>query len=256
MIVAIAKNDTTKAEETTAVDERIPFCFFHGKDKGHWTNECPFAIERKEEFDQQNFQPAKPVNHTSQLPPQSSATATTWAPTPNWSVSYPIFNYNPLPYAPPPQQSIPMLPPPQYSQTWSRSSTPLSCDTTLPPPPKLEPAQIPERAIDAPSGSRVNIINAISGGSNEPVLETKRRRKEYFRTVSHVSEGKCFRTTWSHVPISFTQVDLRLQHYPHNDPLVIRANIGKNSVHFAGNDVGEYWWTMGAPQTSSYGSAL
>ena len=39
-------------------------------------------------------------------------------------------------------------------------------------------------------------------------------------------------------PISFTQADLRLQHYPHNDPLVIRANISKNSVHFAGNDVG------------------
>ena len=53
-----------------------------------------------------------------------------------------------------------------------------------------------------------------------------------------MSEGRCFRTTWSHVPISFTQADLRLQHYPHNDPLVIRANIGKNSVHFAGNDVG------------------
>ena len=30
--------------------EKIPFCYFHGKDKGHWTNECPFAIERKEEF--------------------------------------------------------------------------------------------------------------------------------------------------------------------------------------------------------------
>jgi len=84
----------------------------------------------------------------------------------------------------------------------------------------------------------VNIINAISGGSNEPVHETKRQRKEYFRTVSHVSEGKHFRTPWSHVPISFTQADLRLQHYPHNDPLVIRANIDKNSVHFAGNDVG------------------
>ena len=26
--------------------------------------------------------------------------------------------------------------------------------------------------------------------------------------------------------------------YPHNDPLVIRANIGKKSVHFARNDVG------------------
>ena len=43
---------------------------------------------------------------------------------------------------------------------------------------------------------------------------------------------------WSHVPITFSEVDLRLQHYPHNDPLVIRANIGKNSVHFAENDVG------------------
>jgi len=84
----------------------------------------------------------------------------------------------------------------------------------------------------------VNIINTISRGSNEPVHETKRQHKEYFRTVSHVSEGKCFRTPWSHVPITFTQADLRLQHYPHNDPLVIRANIGKNSVHFAGNDVG------------------
>src|SRR6185503_1491097 len=49
----------------------------------------------------------------------------------------------------------------------------------------------------------VKNINAISGGSNEPVHETKRQRKEYFRTVSHVSEGKCFRTPWSHVPITF-----------------------------------------------------
>jgi len=84
----------------------------------------------------------------------------------------------------------------------------------------------------------VNIINAISVGSNEPVHETKRQRKEYLRTVSHVSEGKCFRTLWSHVPISFTQTDLWLQHYPHNDSHIIRANIGKNSIHFAGNDVG------------------
>ena len=133
---------------------------------------------------------------------------------------------------PPSPQPMPMLPALQYANTWSRSSTP------LPPPPKLEPGQIPERAADAPSGSMVNIINAISGGSNEPVHETKRHRKEYFRTVSHVSEGKCFRTPWSHVLISFTQADLRLQHYPHNDPLAIRANIGNNSVHFAGNDVG------------------
>ena len=84
----------------------------------------------------------------------------------------------------------------------------------------------------------VNIINAIFGGSNEPVHETKRQCKKYFRTVSHTSKGKCFRTPWSHVLISFTQADLRLQYYSHNDPLMIRANIGKNYVHFAGNDVG------------------
>jgi hypothetical protein len=29
-----------------------------------------------------------------------------------------------------------------------------------------------------------------------------------------------------------------LQHYPHNDPLVIRANIGKNTKYYFGNDVG------------------
>ena len=46
------------------------------------------------------------------------------------------------------------------------------------------------------------------------------------------------RTPWSHVPITFSEADLRLQHYPHNDPLVIHANIGRNSVHFMRNDVG------------------
>ena len=83
----------------------------------------------------------------------------------------------------------------------------------------------------------VNVINVISRGSNESAHETKRQRKEYFRTVSHMCEGKHFRTPWSHVPISFTEEDLRLQHYPHNNPLVIRDNNDKNSVHFTGNDV-------------------
>jgi hypothetical protein len=31
---------------------------------------------------------------------------------------------------------------------------------------------------------------------------------------------------------------LKLKHFPHNDPLVIRANSAKNLVHFFGNDVG------------------
>jgi len=161
-------------------------------------NECPIAIERKEEFDRQNAQLAKPVNYTSQPSPQKPSTSgPLWSPTPNWPMSYPVLNYTPLPYTQaltgPPPQPMPILPPLQYTQTWSRSSTPQSYEpTNLPPPLKLEPRKIPERASDSPSSSMVNIINAISGGSNEPVHETKRQHKEYFRTVSHVSEGKHF----------------------------------------------------------------
>jgi hypothetical protein len=84
----------------------------------------------------------------------------------------------------------------------------------------------------------VNIINAISGGSNEPVHATKRQRQEYYRSVSHICSGKYFHLPWSHIPITFTAADIRLQHYPHNDPLVIRENIGKNTKYYFGNDVG------------------
>jgi hypothetical protein len=84
----------------------------------------------------------------------------------------------------------------------------------------------------------VNIINAISGSSNEPVLATKRQRQEYYRSVSYIYSRKYFHFPWSHIPITFTTADIRLQHYPHNDPLVIRANIGKNTKYYFGNDVG------------------
>jgi hypothetical protein len=84
----------------------------------------------------------------------------------------------------------------------------------------------------------VNIINAILGGYNEPVHMTKHQRQEYYRSVSHICSGKFFHLPWSHIPITFTATDIRLQHYPHNDPLVIRANIGKNMKYYFGNDVG------------------
>jgi hypothetical protein len=84
----------------------------------------------------------------------------------------------------------------------------------------------------------VNIINAISGGSNESVHAMKCQRQEYYRSVSHICSGKYFHLPWSHIPITFTTADIRLQHYPHNDPLVIKANIGKNTKYYFGNDVG------------------
>lgn len=84
----------------------------------------------------------------------------------------------------------------------------------------------------------VNVINAISRGSNEPVHEMKRQRKDYLRVVNHVCKGKHFKIPWSHIPITFTEADLKFKHFPHNDPLVIKANIGKNSVHLFSNDMG------------------
>jgi hypothetical protein len=83
----------------------------------------------------------------------------------------------------------------------------------------------------------VNIINAIYGGSNELVHVTKHQRQVYYQSVSHICSGKYFHLPWSHIPITFTAADIRLQHYPHNDPLVIRANIGKNTKYYFGNDV-------------------
>ena len=240
MIVTIARNDTTKAGETVEVEERKSHSVFstaRTKAIGQMIALSPLK-EKKSLIGRIPSQQSQSI-----IPHSCHLSLWRWQPLgllrqigrchtrSSTTIRYRMPHLRNNQYQ--------MLPPPKYSQTWSRSSTPQSYDpTTLPPPPKLEPGQIPERASEGPSGSRVNIINAISRGSNEPVHETKKQRKEYFRTVSHVSEGRCFRTTWSHVPISFTQADLRLQHYPHNDPLVIRANIGKNSVHFVGNDVG------------------
>jgi hypothetical protein len=38
-------------------------------------------------------------------------------------------------------------------------------------------------------------------------------------------EGRVERTRWSHIPITFSEEDVRLQGFPHNDALVIEANI-------------------------------
>jgi hypothetical protein len=104
-----------------------------------------------------------------------------------------------------------------------------------PPPPKQE---APDSHGPELMGM-VNIINAISGGSNEPVHMMKHQRQEYYRSVSHICSGKYFHLPWSHIPITFTAADIRLQHYPHNKPLVIRANIGKNTKSYFSNDVGQ-----------------
>jgi hypothetical protein len=97
----------------------------------------------------------------------------------------------------------------------------------------------------------VNIINTISGGFNETVHTTKRQRQEYYRSISHICSGKYFQMPWSHIPITFIAADIKLQHYPpHNDPLVIRTNIGKNTKYYFGNNMGRVLVDNGSSATS------
>jgi hypothetical protein len=65
----------------------------------------------------------------------------------------------------------------------------------------------------------------ISGGSTLE-FKTKKERKHYFREVRNICvEGRVEKTRWSHIPITFSEKDVWLQGFPHNDALVIEANI-------------------------------
>jgi hypothetical protein len=65
----------------------------------------------------------------------------------------------------------------------------------------------------------------ISGGSTLE-FKTKKERKHYFHEVRNICvEGRVEKTRWSHIPITFSEEDVWLQGFLHNDALVIEANI-------------------------------
>jgi hypothetical protein len=47
-----------------------------------------------------------------------------------------------------------------------------------------------------------------------------------------VCARRVFKIDWSHILITFTEATLKLKKYPHEDPLVIRAVLGKNTKYF------------------------
>jgi hypothetical protein len=71
----------------------------------------------------------------------------------------------------------------------------------------------------------VGTIMPISGGSTLE-FETKKERKHYFCEVQNICvEARVERMRWFHIPITFSEEDVKLQGFPHNDALVIEANI-------------------------------
>jgi hypothetical protein len=62
-------------------------------------------------------------------------------------------------------------------------------------------------------------------------FENKRQKREYYHQVSHVAvEGQIMQTKWSHMPLTFTEVDTKLVSFPHIDAMVTTTHIDKWNV--------------------------
>jgi hypothetical protein len=77
----------------------------------------------------------------------------------------------------------------------------------------------------AGAASASKLVLPITGGScSEPT--NKKQKKEAQRRVQHVGvQGPFIKSRWSHIPITFSQEDLHLKDYPHNDAMVISCVI-------------------------------
>jgi hypothetical protein len=83
----------------------------------------------------------------------------------------------------------------------------------------------------AESPSATKLVLLIIGGSSIK-LANKKQKKEAQRRVQHVGvQGPFIKSKWSHMPITFSQEDLQLKDYPHNDAMVISCVIKGFLVH-------------------------
>jgi hypothetical protein len=83
----------------------------------------------------------------------------------------------------------------------------------------------------AGAASTLKLVLSITGGScSEPA--NKKQKKEAQRRVQNVGvQGPFIKSRWSHIPITFSQEDLQLKDYPHNDAMVISCVIKGFLVH-------------------------
>jgi hypothetical protein len=83
----------------------------------------------------------------------------------------------------------------------------------------------------AKESSATKLVFPITGGSGSKPAN-KKQKKEAQRRVQHVGvQGPFIKSKWSHIPITFTQEDLQLKDYPHNDAMVISCVIKGFLVH-------------------------
>jgi hypothetical protein len=93
-------------------------------------------------------------------------------------------------------------------------------------------------ALQSKQPSVTKLVLPITGGST-PEPDNKRQKKEAQRRVHHVGvQGPFIKSKWSHIPITFSQEDLQLKDYPHNDAVVISCVIKGFLVHNVLVDIG------------------
>jgi hypothetical protein len=85
----------------------------------------------------------------------------------------------------------------------------------------------------AGAASATKLVLPITGGScSEPA--NKKQKKEAHRRVQHVGvKGPFIKSRWSHISITFSQEDLQLKDYPHNDAMEYPYNaiIGRGTLN-------------------------
>src|SRR6187455_1625904 len=83
--------------------------------------------------------------------------------------------------------------------------------------------------VVAPSATKL-VLPITGGSSSEPA--NKKQKKEAQRRVQHIGVQVPFiKFKWSHITITFSQEDLQLKDYPHNDAMVISCVIKGFLVH-------------------------
>jgi hypothetical protein len=80
-----------------------------------------------------------------------------------------------------------------------------------------------DNQLEAPPATK--LVLPITGGSSLE-LANKKQKKEAQRRVRHVGvQGPFIKPKWSHIPITFSQEDLQLKDYLHNDVMVVSCAI-------------------------------
>jgi hypothetical protein len=83
--------------------------------------------------------------------------------------------------------------------------------------------------VVAPSDTKL-VLPITDGSSFEPA--NKKLKKEAQKRVQHVGvQGPFIKSKWSHIAITFSQEDLQVKDYPHNDAIVISCVIKGFVVH-------------------------